>query len=140
MRKRANRRDSLRSALNVHRQQAEAAVRSGIRHERNHASGGGDLLEQTDAHNQHELEFALAQMRAETLKRITEALARVDAGQYGFCAECDAEIGESRLAALPFAVRCLECAQRQEAGSARLRAAALPGSKEAAPFLPDSWP
>jgi RNA polymerase-binding transcription factor DksA len=53
-------------------------------------------------------------MRAETLARIDEALVRLDAGEYGSCAECDGDISERRLRALPFAVRCQACEERRE--------------------------
>jgi len=53
-------------------------------------------------------------MRAETLKRIDEALVRLDAGDYGSCVECAGEIAERRLRALPFAVRCQACEESRE--------------------------
>ena len=42
-----------------------------------------DDLEVSDADVQGEIELALLQMRAETLTRIDEALARLDAGEAG---------------------------------------------------------
>ena len=50
-----------------------------------------------------------------------QALVRLDAGKYGSCFECDEEISEQRLRALPFAVRCQSCEKRreQERGAAR---------------------
>ena len=60
-------------------------------------------------------------MRAETLARIDEALARLDAGQYGLCFDCAGEIAERRLRALPFAVRCQACEERRERDHGRSR-------------------
>jgi DnaK suppressor protein len=76
-----------------------------------------DDLEHSDA----DIQVALLQMRAETLTRIDEALARLDAAEYGSCVECDGEISERRLRALPFAVRCQACEEKreQEQGHAR---------------------
>jgi DnaK suppressor protein len=52
--------------------------------------------------------------RAETrLRLIDEALARVDNGTYGICADCGDEIGLQRLKVLPFAVRCVDCESRR---------------------------
>jgi DnaK suppressor protein len=84
---------------------------------------GRDGLEHADADSQGEIEFTLLQAKADTLSRIDEALARLDAGTYGACLECDREISERRLRALPFAVRCQACEQRREAeqGNARQR-------------------
>jgi DnaK suppressor protein len=73
-----------------------------------------DDLEVSDADIQGDIELALLQMRAETVTRIDEALAGLDAGQYGSCVECEGEIPERRLRALPFAVRCQACEERRE--------------------------
>src|SRR6516164_2365565 len=52
--------------------------------------------------------------RAESrLRLIDEALARVDNGTYGICADCSDEIGLERLKVLPFAVRCVDCESRR---------------------------
>jgi DnaK suppressor protein len=80
-----------------------------------------DDLEHTDAAIQGDIEFALLQMRAETLVRIDEALVRLDAGEYGSCFECAGEIAERRLRALPFAVRCQACEERREQAQADAR-------------------
>jgi DnaK suppressor protein len=73
-----------------------------------------DVLEHSDADSRGDIEFALLQMRAETLTRIEAALRRLDAGKYGSCFECEGEIAEQRLRALPFAVRCQACEQKRE--------------------------
>ena len=73
-----------------------------------------DDLELSDADIQGDIEFALLQMRAETLRRIDAALVRLEAGTYGSCFECATEISERRLRALPFAVRCQACEERRE--------------------------
>jgi DnaK suppressor protein len=80
-----------------------------------------DDLEYTDTDVQGDIELALLQMRAETLARIDEALARLDAGQYGLCFDCAGEIAERRLRALPFAVRCQACEERRERDQGRSR-------------------
>jgi DnaK suppressor protein len=55
--------------------------------------------------------------RAENrLRMIEEALARVDDGTYGICADCGDEIGLERLKVLPFAVRCVDCESRRARG------------------------
>jgi DnaK suppressor protein len=55
--------------------------------------------------------------RAESrLRLIDEALARVENGTYGICADCGDEIGLERLKVLPFAVRCVDCESRRSRG------------------------
>jgi DnaK suppressor protein len=60
-------------------------------------------------------------MKAETLNKINEALARLDEGRYGMCYECGDEIAEARLRALPFAVRCKDCEEERETAILRER-------------------
>jgi DnaK suppressor protein len=43
------------------------------------------------------------------LRKIEQALARIDAGEYGYCEECGTEIGLKRLEARPTATLCIEC-------------------------------
>ena len=84
-------------------------------------TGGLDETEHAEADTQEHIEVALIQMKGETLLRVREALQRLDAGEYGYCAECGGEIAEGRLRALPFAVRCRECEESQEQQTARER-------------------
>jgi DnaK suppressor protein len=42
---------------------------------------------------------------------IREALARIEAGDYGVCAKCGQAIGEERLVALPSTATCVGCAK-----------------------------
>jgi len=48
-------------------------------------------------------------LRAEA-RQITLALKRIEAGAYGTCANCGAEIPKARLEVQPIATRCLACA------------------------------
>jgi DnaK suppressor protein len=56
----------------------------------------------------------LADADAEALRRIDAALARLEAGRYGTCAVCRSHIDDARLAAIPEAVTCTECARASE--------------------------
>ena len=129
------RRENRRRILNAQRLEAGTAMQNRIRHARaDRQSRTGDPLEQADTGNQNDIEFALVQMRAETLCRVNEALARLDAGQYGSCIECEAEIAASRLRALPFAVRCRDCAERHEQRTLKARPSAAPELDRLSPF------
>lgn len=105
----------LRRMLLERRRELQDEVRGRIREGRSdRPEEGRDDLEQSDADFRGHIELALLQMKAETLTRIDEALVRLDAGKYGACVECDEEISERRLRALPFAVRCQACETRRE--------------------------
>jgi len=80
-----------------------------------------DPGESSEAGIQEDIEFALIQMKAETLNKINEALTRLEEGAYGNCFECGEEISQARLRALPFAVRCIECEQARETAQKRER-------------------
>ena len=73
-----------------------------------------DAGESSDADIQEDIEFALIQMKAETLTKINDALARLEDGAYGYCSDCGGEISDKRLRALPFAVRCKDCEEGRE--------------------------
>jgi len=70
---------------------------------------------------QDDLEFVLIEMKSEMANKIEAALARLEEGSYGLCFECGEPIAQTRLRALPFAVRCQACEERreQEHGQAR---------------------
>ena len=70
---------------------------------------------------QEEIEFALIQMKAETLNQIEAALRRLEDGTYGDCFDCGDEITAARLRALPFAVRCRDCEEARETAAKRDR-------------------
>ena len=80
-----------------------------------------DAAEASEADIQDDIEFALIQMKSETLHKIEEALLRHAEGTYGNCFECGDEISERRLRALPFAVRCKDCEEAREVAERRER-------------------
>ena len=46
------------------------------------------------------------------ITQIRSVLKRIDDDSYGECSGCGKEIGAKRLAALPFAVLCIQCANK----------------------------
>jgi len=105
----------LRQMLLNRRRELQADVHGRVRDSRSDRPNEvRDDLEASDANIQNDIEIALLQMRAETLLRVDAALVRLDAGKYGWCATCEAEIPWPRLRALPFAVRCQGCEERRE--------------------------
>lgn len=53
------------------------------------------------------------------LAEVNDALARIEAGTYGICERCGAEIDWARLEAKPYARYCIQCQERQELGPPR---------------------
>lgn len=90
------------------------------------ASGMMQTVEMGDASKAEvhdDIEFALIQMKAETLQKIEAALVRLEEGAYGNCSECGDEISQQRLRALPFALRCKDCEEAREVAQQRARLA-----------------
>ena len=111
----ATRSTDLRQILIERRRELQDDVQNRIREGRiDQRHDVGDHVDSSDAHIQEDIEFALLQMRARTLTRISEALIRLEAGNYGTCLSCECEITKRRLRALPFAVRCQECEEKRE--------------------------
>ncbi len=48
------------------------------------------------------------------IKKIDEALGRLNAGEYGYCDSCGVEIGLKRLEARPTATMCIDCKTLEE--------------------------
>jgi DnaK suppressor protein len=117
----------LKRMLQTRRHEIQAEVKGRMRDVREEASWGAkqndvlDAGESSEADIQDEIEFALIQMKSETLNRIDDALTRLDHGTYGNCFECGEEIAEKRLRALPFAVRCKDCEEAKEVAEQRER-------------------
>lgn len=110
--------DELRRILEERQQTLRREVSGGLRGVRaEHEArplGSQDAGEVADADIQDEIQFALLEMKAETLRKVDDALARLEAGRYGLCHACGTEIAEARLRALPFAVRCQPCEASRE--------------------------
>jgi DnaK suppressor protein len=118
--------EELKKMLDERKREILSEVREKIRDVRSESSNGKmnevlDSGESSEADIQEDIEFALIQMKAETLSKINEALARLEEGAYGNCFECGEEIAERRLRALPFAVRCKDCEEARETVEQRER-------------------
>jgi DnaK suppressor protein len=50
------------------------------------------------------------------LVAIDAALTRIEAGTYGKCVNCGAQIPEERLEAMPWATLCIDCKRKEERG------------------------
>jgi len=114
--------DELRHMLEDRRRELMNEVQGRIRDVR--AEGDREVLDQGESSEvdiQEDIEFALIQMKSETLNKINEALRRLEEGTYGNCFECGEEIAEARLRALPFAVRCKDCEAARETAERRER-------------------
>lgn len=120
----ASRYNELKQMLEDRRRQLMSDVQGRIRDVRSDGSKDREVLDQGESSEvdiQDDIEFALIQMKSETLNKINEALRRLDEGTYGNCFECGDEVAQARLRALPFAVRCKDCEEARETAEQRER-------------------
>jgi DnaK suppressor protein len=136
----AGRYSDLKLMLEDRRREILNEVQGKIRNQREDNTWGRvnevlDAGESSEVDIQEDIEFALIQMKAETLTKINEALGRLEEGTYGYCSDCGGEISEPRLRALPFAVRCKECEESREVAVEREKVAAQ--RRNGPSFFPD---
>jgi len=77
-------------------------------------SGGHDRGDEAQADMQNDVSQALQTRERSEIQEIDAALARMDAGNYGICMDCSAEVGARRLDAYPAARRCRTCEEKHE--------------------------
>jgi DnaK suppressor protein len=119
-----SRRDQVKRVLDDRRRSLAQDVHGRIRDTRADSIAGREVVDEGESSEidiQGDIDFALIQMKAETLNSIDTALHRIEEGHYGYCFECGGEIAEARLRALPFAVRCRDCEEVRERSDHRER-------------------
>ena len=95
----ASRYDELRQMLEDRRRELMSEVQGRIRDARAADAKDREVLDQGESSEvdiQEDIEFALIQMKSETLNKINEALRRLEEGTYGNCFECGDEIAPAR--------------------------------------------
>ncbi len=73
-----------------------------------------DPADRATIEEEHALELRTRDRERKLLKKISQALTRLDTGEYGFCDETGEPIGLPRLLARPTATLSLEAQQRRE--------------------------
>lgn len=74
----------------------------------------GDEAERATRETENSLELRTRDRYRKLIKKIDQALARVEDGTYGYCEETGEEIGLARLEARPIATLCLDAQERWE--------------------------
>lgn len=76
-----------------------------------------DLPDETDlaaSEISQNLVFKLRDRERQLLTKIDEALARMEAGTFGTCDDCEEPIEPRRLEARPMSTLCIACKEKQE--------------------------
>jgi len=111
----------LRQRLEDDLARIEADVAELDRHERESQSDAtgenvyrDHMADQGSATFERELDMTFEENERDLLGDVRAALARMDAGTYGTCARCSAEIPAARLEAVPTASLCIKCKEAEE--------------------------
>ncbi len=83
-------------------------------HLREDTSVTPDPADRATIEEEHALELRTRDRERKLLKKIEQSIARIDAGDYGYCDETGEPIGVGRLLARPTATLSLEAQQRRE--------------------------
>jgi DnaK suppressor protein len=73
-----------------------------------------DPADRASVEEEHTLELRVRDRERKLLKKVEEAIARIDRGEYGWCEETGEPIGIGRLLARPTATLSLEAQERRE--------------------------
>jgi DnaK suppressor protein len=73
-----------------------------------------DPADRATIEEEHALELRTRDRERKLIKKVQQALASIDAGEYGFCEETGDPIGLQRLLARPTATLSVEAQQRRE--------------------------
>jgi DnaK suppressor protein len=77
---------------------------------------GNHMADDANETAEQETMLSLQQNVRRHLDQINAALARIEAGTYGVCANCGKPINPARLEARPSSLLCIDCQQLQDMG------------------------
>ncbi len=106
--------DFFRARLEVLKEDLLSNAGETTEHLREDTSIVPDPADRATIEEEHALELRTRDRERKLLKKISQALARLESGDYGFCDETGEPIGLGRLIARPTATLSLEAQQRRE--------------------------
>ena len=75
---------------------------------------GMDTYDLASEERDREIHLILSDRDRDKLQAIENALERIEEGEYGICKDCEEEIAQARLEALPFTRLCVACQEERE--------------------------
>lgn len=73
-----------------------------------------DVTDRASQESDRNFELRMRDRERKLVKKIREALERIDDGTFGICEVCGKNISEKRLMARPVTTLCIECKTKQE--------------------------
>jgi DnaK suppressor protein len=80
-----------------------------VHHMQDEAANFPDPNDRASQESEFSLELRTRDRERKLIKKIDEALSRLDNHEYGYCESCGVEIGIRRLEARPTATLCIDC-------------------------------
>jgi DnaK suppressor protein len=77
-----------------------------------------DQMDEIQYASERDLAIGNEDRESTLLRNVKLALRRIHSGSFGTCIECEMPISPKRLAAVPWAPRCIQCQEAADGGSA----------------------
>jgi DnaK suppressor protein len=101
--------DHFRHVLLVWRKELEDEITRTVTQLRDEPDNPPDPNDRASQETDMSLELRSRDRERKLIKKIDEAIERIDSGDYGYCEVCGVEIGIERLDARPTAELCIDC-------------------------------
>ncbi len=98
-----------RTILTLWKKELMEEVDTTIHHMQDDAANFPDPNDRATQEEEFSLELRARDRERKLIKKIEEALQKIDNEEYGYCEECGIEIGIRRLEARPTATLCIDC-------------------------------
>jgi DnaK suppressor protein len=106
--------DHFRQILNTWKRDLMHEVDRTVDHMKDEAANFPDPNDRATQESEFSLELRTRDRERKLIRKIDEAIKRIEDGTYGYCVETGEEIGIKRLEARPVATLCVEAQERRE--------------------------
>jgi DnaK suppressor protein len=106
--------EHFRNILNTWKRDLMHEVDRTVLHMKDEAANFPDPNDRATQESEFSLELRTRDRERKLIRKIDEAIKRIEDGSYGYCVETGEEIGIKRLEARPVATLCLEAQERRE--------------------------
>ena len=110
-----------RDILSAWRQALMEEVDRTVDHMKDEAANFPDPNDRATQESEFGLELRTRDRERKLIRKISQALTRIEDGTYGYCEETGDEIGLKRLEARPVATLCLDAQERREMAERQYR-------------------
>ncbi|MCZ6717114.1 MAG: RNA polymerase-binding protein DksA [Gammaproteobacteria bacterium] len=113
--------EHFRNILAAWRQALMEEVDRTVDHMKDEAANFPDPNDRATQESEFGLELRTRDRERKLIRKISQALTRIEEGRYGYCDETGDEIGLKRLEARPVATLCLDAQERREMAERQYR-------------------